>query len=135
MKSIPSSHSELLENYNNFQECILSVLIWKHYLTALDIVFNQAWDSLKNLKVSRKITLRISGLQSFHIVNHLTPAVLKHPEELNWGFNEVALVKIEPFSSETLVPFDGYKLSLLWESERRIEITAAFIEVFDDETG
>lgn len=115
-----------LRQHNAFAECIIEELALKHYATTLEVVINYIWDDdggiRSNLDESRRILLRFQLVEALNIKNGLTLAMLKHPEDMNWGMNEIALVELT-MDAETERSEVGYKhLTFFWEGDRRMDV-------------
>lgn len=85
-----------------------------------------------NLNERNDIILRFHLVQELQMFNALTASMLEDPKSINWGLNEVALLKvIEDGASKpdktSAMPFN--RLAFLWEGERRIEILFVELEV------
>lgn len=62
-----------------------------------------------------KVCFDLLGVQHFSLNGSLSVRMIEHPEEIDWGLSEVALVEL------TRV-VDGVRFQILWEGERNIEI-------------
>jgi hypothetical protein len=127
-----------LNEHKDFSECIIEELALKDYGTTLDVVFNYIWTDTgevrPNLNERNAIVLRFRLVQELHINNALNSSMLRNPESINWGLNEVALVQLvkDDSASQTSNPPPAAlnHLALLWEGERRIDIVFSELEVF-----
>ena len=63
-----------------------------------------------------QVTFDFEGIHDLTMQGALTPRMLAHPEEINWGLSEVALVRVS--SSEK-----GFRFEALWEGDRKIAVT------------
>jgi hypothetical protein len=120
--------STSLKGYNFFQECIIEEVIFKDYLTTLEISLNNIWTNegtIRNDLDKEKdiVLLRFKGLDSFQVRNYLTSGLKTNLDKINWGFNEISIVKVENAS-------EGFiKFSFLWESNRTIELIFSEFEL------
>lgn len=122
---------DCFSRYNDFQECIIEDLLLEDYFTTIKITINNIWNSdgqiRNNLNTEKDILqLRFKGLNSFEIFNDLYESILTQIDEINWGFNEVALAKVE------LEENNYIRVVFLWESNRAIKITFKELELFTD---
>lgn len=129
--------SRVLEEYNNLSECILLECNLKNYGMTVELVFNYIWEDngtvRSNLKSQEILVLTFHIVQELHIRNVLSDIVCINQEEINWGINEIALVKIEndqnflcPYQSLS-IPFNH--IVIFWEDERRIDIVFSALEI------
>ena len=70
------------------------------------------------------VTLRLMGVASLELVGGLTDVMLAHPEGINWGLSEVAIVEVKDTNH-------GPCLRVLWEGERRVVIYFQSAEVIE----
>jgi hypothetical protein len=62
-----------------------------------------------------RATFELDGVQRVTMDGGLTPQMLEHPESINWGLSEVAVVRVAP--AEDWIHFEA-----LWEQDRKIHI-------------
>ena len=137
MKISDSGHIEnILEEYNDFRECILQEVAWEDQGTTLELTFDyvERQDGEVLLDLQRdSITMRLFLVQEFHVRNALNDAILREPYRINWGLSEVALVELKEdekflaYYENPVVPL--HHLAILWETERRIDIVFSGIEM------
>ncbi len=127
---------ELLRSYHNFSECIIEDMRWRDYATTLDVMFNYIWDGQEGISLDPKqpelVVVRFKLVQEFRLNNALNSYMCAHPEELNWGLNEVAMVKISDDDAPQSYPFLPISFNhviLLWEGERKIDILFSEMEI------
>jgi hypothetical protein len=87
----------MLKSYKYFQECILLDLDWKHHGLVLDLVFDYVWDKSGTIRRDEKIErviIRLSLVQEVQFMTGLDYTALDNIENLNWGMDEIAIVKI-----------------------------------------
>lgn len=89
---------ELLKKYNNFSECVIEQIRWLHYGTTVEVVMNYIWTDegqiRSDLDRADLVTLRFSLVQKMHIDNALNDSMVSEPEMINWGKNEVSMVRL-----------------------------------------
>ena len=126
-----------LKNHKNFSECIIEELALKDYGTTLDVAFNYIWTDSGELRPDldkpKNIALRFRLVQELRINNSLNSSIFEHPESINWGLNEVALVQVVKDDRALQVRGDSLALlnhvEFLWEGERRIDVVFSELEV------
>lgn len=128
---------ELLNQHHSFSECIIADFDWARFGTEVELTLRYIYDDdghiYKSMDDWRTLVLRFLLVQELRISNGLTQTMCNRPEQLNWGFSEIALMKLvenselaEPFR-ELSMPF--HHMSILWETERRIDIVFSEIEI------
>ena len=124
-----------LNKHNGFSEGIIEELSLTDYGTTFEIRMTHDWakpDGEKTWPAPKFVILRFRLMQELHITNALTPPMLRSPESINWGLNEVAIVKLlaneAPFSLGRNYP-GFHRLAFLWEGERRIDVVFSELEV------
>ncbi len=119
--------------YNNFEECIIEDLFFKSYGTiltvCLDIIWTEDRQIRQNLEEKELICFSFLNLQEFKLYNDLNEKMIEEPEAINWGINEIALVKLDSDYYISNLPKHFYKIFFIWESNRKIEIVFSEIEV------
>jgi len=129
--------ADYLSQHRAFEECILEDIRCRHYATVVDLVFDYVWSSDGSLRSEfeqpdRRV-LTFHNVQEFRLFNALTEHMVLHPEELNWGMNEVALVRV--VSESTVIgkyeqlPIPIHHVRCQWEGDRRIDIIFGSLEV------
>jgi hypothetical protein len=120
---------EFFREHKNFSECIIEKLALKDYGATLEVVFNYIWtESVElrpNLDERYEIVLRFRLVQELHINNALNSSMLRDPESINWGLNEVALVKVvddNELQRDEPSPVPLTHLAFFWEGDRRIDV-------------
>lgn len=134
---------EFLKTHKGFSECIIDELSLKDYATTLEVVFNYIWTDTGEVRADldepKPVGLRFRQVQELRITNALNSSMLDHPELINWGYNEVALVKVASESdvlhtSQTSV--NGFThVAFLWEGDRRIDVVFSEFEAFSARAG
>ena len=124
----------VLGAHHHFQECPLRDLrLIKHGLS-LELVFEYIWTDARPLvadasESSRIVTVVLDSLHELHLTGGIPAGLLANPEEVDWGFSEVALVELKPVSDADAVGSKSHRLSIVWESERRIDVVFSALEV------
>jgi hypothetical protein len=119
-----SSYEELcqiLRKRNFFEECLLADVRPVRFGYGIDLVINDGRDGegrVRNDILERSLltTIRLLGVESLNFVGALTPAMKEHPERIDWGLSEIAMV--DPFQPKE-VPLC---ISVKWEVRRRLDI-------------
>lgn len=125
--------NDYLRTHEEFGECILEDVVWRHFGTVVDFVFDYIWsdngtvrtdlDQRKDLR-----TLTFSNVQELHVRNALGEDMCLHPEDLDWGLSEVSSVRLvndeavlTPYQT---LPLPFHHLRCAWEGtdSRRIDI-------------
>jgi hypothetical protein len=127
-----------LKQHKNFSECIIEELALKDFGTTLDVIFNYIWTDSGELRPDldkpTNIGLRFRVVQELHINNSLNSSILEHPESIDWGLNEVALVQVVKDDSALRacedLPAPLNHVEFLWEGERRMDVVFSELEVF-----
>lgn len=121
---------EILNKYNNFQECILENINFCDFGTTVSLTFNYIWDEnkliRKDLDKSKLIILTFNQIQEFHLENGLTEFIINSPSKINWGINEISLIRLNE-RSQLLDKYNFsnvkfHHISILWESKRQLNI-------------
>ena len=141
-KSEKRDIERFFHDHKDFSECIIEELVLKDYGTTLEVVFNYVWtdsgELLPNLNEPNDVVLRFHLVQQLQICNALTASMLRNPESINWGLNEVALLKVindhASQADETSSPPLTH-VAFLWEGDRRIDVVFVELEVIYPETG
>lgn len=128
-------------DHKGFSECIIEELVLKDYGTTFEVVFNYVWTDSGELRPNfnhrNDIVLRFHLVQQLQICNALTASMLRNPESINWGLNEVALLKVidehASQADETSWPPLTH-VAFLWEGDRRIDVVFVELEVLYQET-
>jgi hypothetical protein len=102
------------------------VRVW-NFLYNVDLVFNYVWSSGNDVRPDVLtspffVTLRLVGVEDLRYVGALTEGMRQHPERINWGLSEVA--NVEVVDRGELVG-----LSVIWESDRALEVTFVSFEL------
>jgi len=127
----------LFQNYKNFQECILLDIKWFKNGTPVELKFDYIWDAdgkiRKNLNEEKPIIIRFGLVQEFFFKSALNQAMIREPQEINWGINEISCIKFVE-KSDSLKKYKGfqvpfYHVQVLWENERQIDIICSIIEI------
>lgn len=118
-----------LHRWRNFEECLLHEVRSNHWFYSVDLVFNYVWDSDGAIRKDFTrhpllVTLRLSGLEEFHLIGALTSGMKQSPERIDWGLSEVALVTADR-QDEFL------RLCVAWESERLLKAKCLSFQIFE----
>jgi hypothetical protein len=135
-KSEKKDIEKYFHDHKDFSECIIEELVLKDYGTTLEVVFNYIWTDTGELRPNvnepNDIILRFNLVQELQICNALTASMLRSPESINWGLNEVALLKViddqASRADETSCPPLTH-VAFLWEGDRRIDVVFVELEV------
>lgn len=117
----------LIRRWRGFESCLLhEVRVW-NFLYNVDLVFNYVWSSGNDVRPDVLtspffVTLRLVGVEDLRYVGALTEGMRQHPERINWGLSEVA--NVEVVDRGELVG-----LSVIWESDRALEVTFVSFEL------
>jgi len=132
-----------LREHKGFSECIIEELALKDYGTTLEVRFNYVWsdsgDIRANLNEPFNIVLKFRLVEELHIKNSLSYSMLTKPKSINWGLNEIALLKVVgdsdalPTSESSGTLFTH--LVFLWEGDRRIDVIFSEFEAFSTSAG
>lgn len=68
------------------------------------------------LNAPRRVIFEFEAIHNLSLFGALTPRMLAHPEEINWGLSEIALVRVARAEF-------GVRFEALWEGERKVEVT------------
>ena len=130
---------ELLDKYQTLGECVILNINWLHYGTTIELVFDYVWDDdgkiRTDLEQEDRITLRFRLVQEFHLKNALNSSMVLEPQEMNWGINEIARIKLvenenmlRPYAS---LPKEFHHIAILWErgDQRRIDIVFSEFDI------
>jgi hypothetical protein len=133
-ESKTSELESVLARWNGFPECILELIRSSDYGTAIELSFRYVWKNEKDVfrddEEAPIVTLRLLLVQEFKIFNALNQAQLLRPENLNWGFAEVASVR-KGKGSDSHERLGFSTLECLWEGERRIVAVFKDLEVIE----
>lgn len=131
--------SKKLEEYKNFQECVLLDVRWYHYGTTVELTFDYVWDTDGKLRTklneNEPIVVCMRLVQEFRLNNALNEAMVLQSEQINWGLNEVAAIRIvedsELLDRYSKLPKDFHHMAVLWErgSSRRIDVIFSELEI------
>jgi len=71
---------------------------------------------------SALVTVTMEAVSAMRLVGALSTAMVQHPERINWGLSEVALV------AAYQVP-GGIGIKVQWENERSVTVEAAWASI------
>ena len=147
----PSEITNILYNHHRFEECVLEDVLWRNNGTEIDLLFDYIWPDTNALYFDngvRKIrdtevrndldtplikTIRFKMVQEFSIHNWLNDAIIDQPNEIGWGFNEIALIEVKDdnlfLAKYPKQSVDFHHICVFWEGDRRIDIVCNHIEV------
>ena len=98
-------------------EALLDELSLTRFGYSAHAVFTQVIDRHgRVLDEPIQVSFDFEAIDGLTMHGALTARMLAHPEEINWGLSEVALVRVLP--TETGVRFEA-----LWEGDRKVEVT------------
>jgi hypothetical protein len=122
---------EKLRQMGNLSEWLLHDMEWRRFGSDFDFHFNNVFDESGNvrgdaLEDPHLLVVCLAGVQSLIIENHLSQGILDAPERLDWGFSEIAGVRLEDLGEGEA---GRIKFSVLWETRRRIEVVAASVAI------
>ncbi|TYB56007.1 hypothetical protein FXF51_45135 [Nonomuraea sp. PA05] len=126
-----------LTGHRHFEECLLVDVRWRHYGTTIDFFFNYIWedDRIRPQILDRPqlVTVRAYLVQELKLANAITETMAREPESLNWGFSEVAMVRLVA-DSPLLAPYRHHgttyhHLAILWEGDRRIDMVFRGLDI------
>lgn len=135
MRTSESKHIEkFLIEHRGFAECIIEEFLLTDYGTTFEVAINYIWDATgklrSNIDEPQTIVLRFKLIQELHINNALTGQMLRHPEDINWGLNEIARIKLVSDTVEAGSEYSFIHLVFVWEGDRRMEVIFSEFEVF-----
>ena len=124
------SLSERLEEWRNFEECLVHDVRPIIFGFGLDLIMNYVWDGggvrENALDFPQLVTLRMLGVDHVSFVGGLTESMKANPEMINWGLAEVA--QIVPTSASS-----GLGIAVEWEGTRRLEVKFSELEIVASE--
>jgi hypothetical protein len=135
MRTSESKNIEkFLIEHRGFAECIIEEFLLTDYGTTFEVAINYIWDTTgelrSNIDEPQTIVLRFRLVQELRINNALTEQMLRHPQDINWGLNEIAGIKIVSNAVEAGSEHSFIHLAFVWEGDRRIEVIFSEFEVF-----
>jgi hypothetical protein len=117
---------ERLEEWNNFEECLVHDVRPVIFGFGLDLVMNYVWDDGQvregALDAPHLVTLRMLGVDSLRFVGGLTESMKADPGGIGWGLTEIA--QITPISAPL-----GLGIAVEWEGPRRLEVMFSELDV------
>lgn len=138
------THREIataLERLHNLAECLLQDLRLIAFGSAIELSFKYIWTAdgrvHRDLDAFDEVVyLRLHLVHEMALHGALTEAQLLHPDQINWGLQEVAVVRLASADAEggrfAHIPFPVHHLEVLWEGERRLDFYFSYLEVDDD---
>lgn len=124
-----------IDRYKSFQECILTALEFKDGLTSVEFTIDFLYDVNGNFRAApepQMIKLKLNQTQLFKFNGDLSKSQLERPDLINWGLNEVSIVKIKDSSPllDMCSSSPGFfHCEFLWESNRKIDVIFRSMEV------
>lgn len=119
---------DALAAHRNFQECLLMELRTTTFGTGAELHFEYLWDDtdpdgVRLASTPRRVVLRLELVRELRFVTALPEAILKQPEQANWGLTEVAQVRLADQSQREATPTlaGAHHLVIEWESPRRVD--------------
>ncbi|HCR54605.1 MAG TPA: hypothetical protein DIW27_09325, partial [Cytophagales bacterium] len=87
-----------LSRYKFLQECILTSINFSNQLTDVELSFNYIYDKdgklRSDLDRNQIVTIKLGLVQVFKIEGNLNYHQLSNPEMINWGLNEISIIKV-----------------------------------------
>jgi hypothetical protein len=116
-----------LEEWSNFEECLVHDVRPVIFGFGLDLVMNYVWDDSRvredALEAPHLVTLRMLGVDSVCFVGGLTGSMKDDPGGIGWSLTEIA--HIMPISAPS-----GLAIAVEWEGgTRRLEVMFSELEV------
>ena len=129
--SEPREIENVLRQHKEFSECIIEEFVLRDYATTFEVVINYIWnvDGTIRSNVNEPVRVRLTfrSVQELRFINALTDQMLKNPEAINWGLNEVSLIRLEKDPVESIETLT--QVAFLWEGDRRIDVYFIELEV------
>ena len=126
---------KFLIEHQGFKECIIEEFRLTDYGTTFEVAINYIWDAIgqlrSNIDEPQRLVLRFRLVQELHINNALTQQMLRHPENINWGLNEIARIKFVKETVEAGSERPFMHLAFVWEGDRRIEVIFSEFEALN----
>ena len=126
---------KFLIEHKGFAECIIEEFRLTDYGTTFEVALNYIWDATgqlrSNIDEPQRIVLRFRLFQELKINNSLNEQMLRHPEDINWGLNEIACIKLVGDKVEAGAEHSFIQLAFVWEGNRRIDVVFLEFEVID----
>ena len=142
---------ELYSRYS-FEDCIIERITSLHYGASLEILFDYLWADESGAELSRgvwrrregdfdkfdpsssrKIVLRLLGVQEMHLRGDLGSTLLLAPEKAGRGLGEIAFLELEQddlfLSAHQHIEVPLHHLCLRWHGYRRLDIVFADLVV------
>lgn len=121
-----------LASQHDLRECVLLRACFDHYLYSLDLEFDQIWSPIGDVRgdihqTLQPVLIRLEGIHRFALDGGLSDRMVECPNEMDWGLNEVALVRASergPLNSR-VTGSTTVALEVQWEGARRIEVECA----------
>ncbi len=124
--------SNILDNLNWLEECIILDVRWLQYGYAFEIDFNIIWDESKHLRHDineiKLVTLRMLGVQRILFNHSFNDGQLEHPEKMNWGINEISRISVKEAANNISSQWHYYEFRIHWEQQRAISIQCLDLE-------
>lgn len=110
------SLSDALRDFHNLEECLLLSLRLTHYGYTAELRFEHLRRG-RQVPETAFVTVTMEAVSALRLVGDLSTSMVDHPENINWGLSEVALVDAYQATS-------GIGLKVAWEGERSITVEA-----------
>lgn len=129
----------MLRKYNNFEECVIVDVRWRDFGTTFELVLDYIWDKngniRKDLTQEKRVSIYFKLVQDFNYHNALNPSMIREPENINWGINEISGIKlmdnVHSLEKYKSFPIPFYFIRVASEGEWGIDIICASIEIVD----
>lgn len=126
-----------LHNYEDLGECVLEKIAFKNYGVAIELEFYNIWNGKGQMKFKKtnRLILKFNLIQEFKFKGALNRFMVAEPEQINWGINEIAAIRITD-NPEILKPYSGFSIpfhhaEIVWEQDRRIDIVFGDLDIID----
>jgi hypothetical protein len=113
----PDALNVALRGVDNLEESLLSALELTHHGYSAELRFAHLRRG-RPVSETSQVTLVMEAISALRLDGGLSEAMVQHPDRINWGLSEVALVSA--YSAEP-----GVGLLVAWEGEREIRVEAA----------
>jgi hypothetical protein len=117
---------ERLEEWGNFEDCLLHDVRPIIFGFGVDLVVNYIWRDggvrENALEVPHLVTLRMLGVDRLCFVGDLSESMKSDPGKINWGLTEIAHIKPVPTSADLGIAVE-------WEGNRRLEVGFSKLEI------
>jgi hypothetical protein len=113
----PDTLNAALEGVHNLEESLLSALELTHHGYSAELRFAHLRGG-RPVPETSLVTVVMEAVWVLRLTGGLSDEMVQHPERINWGLSEVALVSA--YSADP-----GVGLLVAWEDKREIRVEAA----------